>query len=120
MNTEIRAVLKCSRSRVAKLIRQAAEARGEVVEDGRTRRSKLSKKHLEPPMYQQIAERAVALWNDSDLLIDQIATELNVDRNTITHAVAYWHKLHNLPVPDGRTRRKRLSQKSSQPRKRKS
>lgn len=120
MNAEIAKTLGCSRGRVGKLIMRAADARGETVEDGRTRRSKLSKKHLEPPMYQQIADQAVAFWNESDLLIDEIAAELGVDRNTITHAVAYWHKLHGLPVPDGRTRRKRLSQKSSKSRKRKS
>ncbi|WP_235990540.1 recombinase family protein [Bremerella alba] len=120
MNAEIAKNLGCSRGRVGKLIKRAADARGETVEDGRTRRSKLSKKHLEPPIYQQIADQAVALWNESDLLIDEIAAELGVDRNVLTRAVAYWHKLHDLPVPDGRNRRKRLSQKSSKSRKRKS
>ncbi len=120
MNAEIAKTLGCSRGRVGKLIMRAANARGETVEDGRTRRSKLSKKHLEPPIYQQIADQAVALWNESALLIDEIAAELKVDRNTITHAVAYWHKTRDLPIPDGRTRRKRFTQKNPKSRKRRS
>lgn len=115
MNAEIALELGCSRAKITKLIKHAAEKRGETLEDVRSRRSKLAKKHLETPLYQQIADRAVGLWNRSELLIDEIATQLNVDRNTITHAVAYWHTSRGLPVPDGRTRRKRLAVKVSRP-----
>ncbi len=38
----------------------------------------------------------------------KIAIALNIDRNTVTSSVKYWHEQRGLPVPDGRTRRKSL------------
>lgn len=115
MNAEIAIELGCSRSKITKLIRSAAERRGEEPVDGRSRRTTLAKKHLETPLYQEIAEKVMEYWEKSDLQIDEIASELKVDRNTITHAVGYWHKSRGLPVPDGRTRRKQLSSRSRKP-----
>lgn len=116
MNAEIAIILGCCRAKITKLLKNAAEKHGEDLEDGRTRRSGLTKKHLKTPLYQEIADRVIELWNGSDLQIDEIASQLQVDRNTITHAVAFWHKSRGLPVPDGRARRKLLKSRASQPR----
>jgi hypothetical protein len=45
-------------------------------------------------------------------LLHSVAKELNVDRNTVTQAINWWHLSRGLPVPDGRTRRKTLEHKS--------
>ena len=42
------------------------------------------------------------------MLLFQIGNELNVDRNTVTQAVRFWHESRGLAVPDGRERRKEL------------
>jgi len=55
----------------------------------------------------------MARWHEGELLQD-IADRLQVDRNTITATVRWWHEEQGLPVPDGRTRRKGLSRKTSQ------
>ena len=78
--------------------------------DGRTRRSTLANKTVEPDLYRRIAERVMELSNQGRLY-GEIAAMLNVDRNTVTAAVAYWHEQRKLPVPDGRSRRKLLLQK---------
>ena len=107
LNIEIARQLGCSKSKVTKLLKQAFERRGEPIVDGRSRRSTLEQKHSEPPMFQEIAEKAKALY-DRGLLLFDIAGQLGCDRNTITSAIAYWHTSRGLPVPDGRTRRKAL------------
>jgi len=71
----------------------------------------LAVKHLTPPLYQEIADRVKAMAEEGTLF-DEIATALNVDRNTLTSAWKHWHTSRGLPVPDGRTRRKSLSRKS--------
>ena len=50
---------------------------------------------------------------DDEVMLDEIATHFDCDRNTITKAIAWWHKIRGLPAPDGRTRRKSLKRKSS-------
>jgi site-specific DNA recombinase len=107
LNVEIGRRLKCSKSRVTRLLRHAFEQTGEVKPDGRTRRSQLEVKHTEVPLYQRIANQVMALMQEGMLLGD-IASRLECDRNTITHAVRHWHNSRGLPVPDGRTRRKSL------------
>ena len=47
------------------------------------------------------------------MLLGDIAEQLGCDRNTVTSAIRYWHEERELPVPDGRTRRKDLEVKSS-------
>jgi len=44
--------------------------------------------------------------------MEQIGEQLSADSTTLTRAICWWHEVRNLPVPDGRERRKRLSQKS--------
>lgn len=80
--------------------------------DGRTRRATLPDKHVERPVYQAVADRIKELA-DRGLLFGRIASELGLDRNTITAAWRYWHESRGLPVPDGRTRWKELAVKTT-------
>jgi hypothetical protein len=41
----------------------------------------------------------------------EIAAALQSDRDTVTRAIAWWHTSRDLPVPDGRVRRKSLARK---------
>ncbi len=115
MNLDIAKRLGWSKSQVTKLIRHWFESRGQQMPDGRSRRSQLTRKHSEPPMYQRISDRVKKLYDDG-LLLGEIAEHLTCDHNTITKALAYWHKSRGLEVPDGRTRRKSLARKVSKPR----
>jgi len=112
MNAEIGVQMGCARSRVTKLLKYWFESRGLEMPDGRSRRSMLKKKHMEPPLYQQIADRVMVFYKQGMLLGD-IAKKIGCDHNTITAAVRWWHEQRGLPVPDGRTRRKELDVKSS-------
>lgn len=112
MNAEIARRLGCSRSRVTALLKHWFKSNGLKMPDGRSRRASLKKKHVEPPLYQEIADDVMALWHQGVLLQD-IADRLRVDRNTVTATVRWWHEDHDLPVPDGRTRRKGLDRKTS-------
>lgn len=104
---KIAEALGVSRSRVTKLIDEVFELRGEKKPDGRSRRSRLAVKHKEPPPYQAIAEEVMKLFRQK-VKYGKIAEALNIDRNTVTSSVKYWHDQRGLPVPDGRTRRKSL------------
>lgn len=104
---KIAEALGVSRSRVTKLLHEVFELLGEEKLDGRSRRSQISVKHKEPPLYQSISEDVMKLFNQG-LLLGQIAEALKIDRNTVTSSVKYWHEQLGLPVPDGRTRRKSL------------
>ncbi|MCH8047137.1 MAG: recombinase family protein [Planctomycetes bacterium] len=112
MNSDIATQMQCSRSRLTKVLKFWFESRSLVMPDGRSRRSALQKKHLKPPMYQQIADDVMVLYNQGMLLGD-IAEQLGCDRNTVTSAIRWWHEEQGLPVTDGRTRRKELDVKSS-------
>jgi hypothetical protein len=108
---EVGKQLGVSKSRLTLLVKRWHEARGLPAPDGRIRRSTLKKKTLSPSIFQSAAEQVMALYNQ-DLLLGEIAEQLDLDHNTVTAAVRYWHEQRNLPVPDGRTRRKQLERKS--------
>jgi transposase len=110
LKVEIARQLGVSKSRVTKLLHDAYSARGQKMPDGRSRRAHLAKKHLAPPVFEQIADDVKALW-DEGLLMEEIAERVRRDKNTVTKAVAFWHSSRGLPVPDGRTRRKDLDRK---------
>lgn len=112
MNAKIATELGCARNRVTQLLKLWHESHGLVMPDGRSRRASLKQKHIEPPLYQRIADELMNLYRQKMLLQD-IATKLNVDRNTVTSAIRSWHEMRNLPPPDGRTRRKELDNKTS-------
>ena len=103
--------LGLARSTVSRLLDDWFAARGQDRPDGRTRRSKLPAKHVDPPAYQDAADRVKTLA-DQDLLFGEIAGQLGLDRNTVTAAWRYWFESRGMSVPDGRTRRKSLSRKS--------
>ncbi len=107
LKKEIAARMKCSKSQITKLIKHWYASRGEQMPDGRTRRSSLQVKHTDPPLYQQLAEPAIELWQGGWLMQD-IATKLGCDRNTVTAAVKFAHESRGLPFLDGRNRRKTL------------
>ena len=83
MNSDIATQMQCSRSRLTKVLKFWFESRSLVMPDGRSRRSALQKKHLKPPMYQQIADDVMVLYNQGMLLGD-IAEQLDCDRNTVS------------------------------------
>jgi hypothetical protein len=112
MNAEIAEQMGCSRSRVTAMLRFWFDSRGLEMPDGRTRRATLRRKHLTPPLYQEIADQVMDLYRQ-EVLLQDIADTLKVDRNTITSAIRWWHETRRLPIPDGRTRRKDLKQKTS-------
>lgn len=111
LNAQIAVELKCSRSKITKLLKYAAAKHGQSLEDGRVRRARLAQKSIEPLKHQKIADEVMRRYDDDELL-DDIAIALNEDRNLITAAVRWWHEVRGLPVPDGRTRRKSLKRKS--------
>lgn len=107
LEREIARRLRLGRSTVTRTLDAWDAARGQERPDGRSRRMTLPEKHLAPPVYQEVAERVKGLA-DRGLLFGDIASELDLDRNTVTAAWRFWHTSRGLPVPDGRTRRKTL------------
>lgn len=108
---EISAELGVNRNRVMKMLAEAAAARGESLLDGRTRRSSLTRKHLEPPLFQTIASSVMEQFHRGDLY-SSIASTLKIDINTVRKSVTWWHHQQGLAAPDGRSRRLRLDVKS--------
>ena len=110
LNKDIARQMDCSPGYVTKLLKHWFESRGLEMPDARSRRAFLLHKQSTPPKYQEIAEAVMVLY-EQDVLLEDIAAELGCDRNTITKAVKYWHEARDLPVPDGRSRRKRINQR---------
>jgi biotin operon repressor len=75
----------------------------------------LEQKHQVPPTFEALAEPVLALLQQ-DLLIEDIAADLSVCRDTITKVIKYLRTVRGLDIPDGRTRRKGLKRKISRPR----
>jgi site-specific DNA recombinase len=113
LNVAIAQELKCSKSQVTKLLHHWFESRGLQMPDGRARRSGLAVKHVDPPLYQQLADKVMELVDQGALLQD-IATAVDHGRDTITAVIRFWHQSRGLPVPDGRTRRKSLPKQGDQ------
>jgi DNA invertase Pin-like site-specific DNA recombinase len=111
LEKEVARRLGLARSTVTRVLDARDTSRGRAREDGRTRRATLGDKHVAPPTYREIADRVKALA-ERGLLFGDIASELELDRNTITAAWRWWHASRGLPVPDGRGRRKTLDRKS--------
>jgi len=102
--------LGCPRSWPAKALAHWHTERGLPPPDGRKTRDRLA----DDPKFAELANRAKELW-DQGVLMQEIATELRCCRDTVTAAIKYWYVLRNIPVPDGRARRKELPRKSSPP-----
>lgn len=79
-----------ARTLVTKLLKYWSKVKGLTRIDGRTRRTQLAQQHAIPPLYQQIAERVMELYGENLLLVE-IAQQLQCDRSTITDAIRWWH-----------------------------
>ena len=112
LNKHIADEMGCNRSYVTKLLKHWFVSRGEEMPNGYKRRSTLKNKQVNPTIPQKIADDAMALYR-KDMLLQDIAATLKVNRDTVTAAIRWWHESRDLPVPDGRTRRKQLEQKVS-------
>jgi len=108
---EIASRLNCSKGKVTKLLKHAAQERGVPYEDGRSRRSNLERKHREPPLFERVAPEVGRLV-DEGLLLIEVAERLNLDRTTLTKAYNKYRRDQGLPPLDGRARRKLLEHKN--------
>lgn len=99
------------RALVAKALASGLKARGLPASDGRSRRSTLMKKTIAPTLFDSVFAEVMEQYHAKALYSD-IAAKMRLDRNTVTAVVARWHRERNLPMPDGRTRRKNLITKS--------
>ncbi len=112
LHAEIAEELKLNRNRVRKLLQSAAKQHGETVADGRARQGRLAREQGPPRHHEVIADQVMELVNQGQLLT-VIAEQLGTHHNMITAAIRFWHESRGVPVPDGRTRRKSLVQKST-------
>jgi len=115
LNVEIAACLGCSRAMVTKLLKHAAALHSVPFVDGRQQRSERERKHCSPPLWIRLAPEVGDLVAQG-LLLGDIATRLQVDRNTVTKAYNRYRQDQGLPPLDGRARRKLLGRKSREQR----
>jgi site-specific DNA recombinase len=117
VNWQIAEAMECVASRITQLLQTWFESHGLPMPSGHVRRSAHPDLHRVPPMYQAIAPDVMALY-EQGMPLQEIASKLGCDKNTITSAVAYYRKKHNLKPLDGRTRRKeiRLARKQGEQR----
>jgi transposase len=105
---EIAKELKCSSAYVTKLLKYYCEKHGIKWVDGRSLRHDFPHQNRKPGLFKQIADQVVAMYNDTDLTIGEIAKHFGVHPATIKKAIRWWHGERGLPVPNGRTRAGRL------------
>jgi DNA-binding transcriptional MerR regulator len=105
---DIAAELGCQRNVVTKALRHWHAQRGLPPPDGRSLRKRLAR----PSLVRGLADKAKQLW-DQNLLLQEIADQLQCCQQTATQAIAHWFRSRGLEVPDGRTRRKQLPGRSS-------
>jgi hypothetical protein len=98
----------CTKKLAAKAFRWWHLSRKLPVPDGRKCRDRLGAETLA----MEISDKVKALMDEGHLL-QEIAERLSCDRNTVTAAIRHWFSSRGMPVPDGRTRRKALSRKTS-------
>lgn len=111
LNVEIAAELKCSKAQVTKLLKLAAAQRGEPFEDGRSRRSRLARKHQNPTQSERNLPEVRRLMDEGKLLAE-ISAALRIDGTTMTKLYNQVRAERGLPPLDGRSRRKQLPRKS--------
>jgi DNA invertase Pin-like site-specific DNA recombinase len=99
----IAAELGISRNVAASALDCWYDQRGLPRPDGRSRRSTLKQKHLKPPLFEQLADEAMAL-HDAGHTMEEIASRLNCCRPTIAKAIGHGQQSRGLSLPDGRTR----------------
>jgi Mn-dependent DtxR family transcriptional regulator len=109
---EIAKRLGVSRSRITAILQQFAKEQGQTLVDGRKRRWQLTHKSDDQLRHARLVGEIKRLWDDN-IELGQIAERLAVCRDTVTKAIAEWHTIRGLPVPDGRTRRRTLPHKGN-------
>lgn len=112
LERDIAEELGIARSYLTKVLDHAFAQAGEERPDGRKRRHEVQRESPDTYHYRRIADEVKRLV-DEELLLQEIAEELEVDRNTVTAALRYWYESRGLEAPDGRTRRKGLHRKLS-------
>lgn len=104
--------LKFSKRKVTALLKHASAVRGIPYEDGRSRRSRLERKHQVPPPFERLASEVGVLAEVEGLLYVEIQERLHVDKATVSKAHDKYRAAHGLPPLDGRARRKLLDHKN--------
>lgn len=113
LNREIARQLGCRPSRITLLLHHWFESRRLEMPDGRARRSGLAVKHITPPPTQRLIVPVMELYF-KDVKLQDIAAQFDIGRDSVTSIVRQWHESRNLPVPDGRTRRKQIKSQRNQ------
>jgi site-specific DNA recombinase len=110
----IAAELGIRRNLAAQALDSWYEREGIPRPDGRSRRSTLAEKHLEPPLFEKISGEAMQL-HEAGHTFDEIAARLECSRPTVAKAIGHWYRSRDLPVPTGRRSRQRADRGRSRP-----
>jgi transposase len=110
----IAAELGITRNLASKALDCWYDRQGMARPDGRSRRATLDEPHRVPPLFVQLSEEAMRLYDDGHSL-EQIASRLNCSRPTVVKAISHWHRVRELPVPEGRTWRRGSDRSGSRP-----
>jgi site-specific DNA recombinase len=102
-NEEIGQQLGCGRALVTRALDHWYLQRGETPPDGRSCRKRLKGRRKAETLQAQIME----LWH-ADVLVQDIAKQLDCCMEIVHEAVTAWHQECGLPVPDGRARRREI------------
>jgi len=65
------------------------------------------------PKYQESADEAQRLWNEG-LSAIEIGRRLGYSDVTAWKAIAHWHRIRGLPIPNAKTRRERIMNRAKQ------
>jgi hypothetical protein len=107
---EIVRTLGLYKDQVRLLLKHWSKRHGVDLPNGFARRAERTRKQLAPARIRALSEEVMKPEFDK-MHYEDIAAELGINRDDITAAVAYWHRVRDLPVPDGRARRKTLPKK---------
>ncbi|AMV19202.1 recombinase family protein [Planctomyces sp. SH-PL14] len=102
--------LGVSRSRVTVLLQELAATNRLGLSVKQLHALARSRRAAPPKLADRLEPRVMELFREGHL-IEEIATELGCSDATVHKAIANWHRTRGLAVPDGRTRRKQLTNK---------
>lgn len=105
---EIAKKVNCGRALIPLALDHWYEQRGLVRPDGRSLKKRLKNRRKADKCQAQIME----LWHQ-DLSVNEIARRLGCCLEIVHEAVTKWHLEGNLPVPDGRARRRQIRLKNA-------
>jgi site-specific DNA recombinase len=109
LKQEIADELDINRNQVTDLLQNWSAKHGQVLPDGRKRRTTLTRKQRRTPTYVEIANKAADLWNNpANLSALEIARQLDTSDTMFWKALAYWHRIRGLPIPTAKDRRERI------------